>query len=386
MRPTRAIIDLAAFAENIALIRSHVSDDVRLCIAVKADAYGHGIESIARTAVRAGVEYLAVATVDEALAVRHEGLEIPLLLYSLPAPEEIPDIITGGITPLVADTGFVERLDAEAIRQGVTLPVHIKVDTGMGRIGCTPEDAPAVAEEVANRRGLRLEGVSTHFPAADSTDRTFTRRQVELFDRTIERIKRRGVDPGILHASNSGGLLDYPEAHYDMVRPGILAYGYYPSNEQSRVLPVRPVMRLVSKVVFLKKVPRGTPISYGLTYRCPADTMIATVPVGYGDGYFRILSNRASVAIRGVRYPVVGRICMDQLMVDVGPNADVELFDEVVLFGDRDDAPTAEELATLAETIPYEITCAISKRVPRIYTGGVSSGGRRRLTPISAGD
>lgn len=386
MRPTRAVIDLSAFAKNIALIRTHVKTNVRLCIAVKADAYGHGIESIARTAVDAGVEFLAIATVDEALAVRRAGLEIPLLLYSLPAPEEIPDIVGGGITPLVADVGFVERLDEEAIRQGETLPVHIKIDTGMGRIGCRPAEAPDVAEEVAKRRGLRLEGVSTHFPAADTADRSFTHRQVEVFDSIVENIRKRGIDPGILHASNSGGLLDYPEAHYDMVRPGILAYGYYPSDEQARVLPVRPIMRLVSKVVFLKRVPRGTPISYGLTYRCPADTVIGTVPIGYGDGYFRILSNRASVAIRGVRYPVVGRVCMDQLMVNLGPDPDVELYDEVVLFGDQAGAPTAEELARLAETIPYEVTCAISKRVPRIYTGGVSSGGRRRLTPISAGD
>lgn len=357
-----------------------------LCIAVKADAYGHGIEQIARTAVDAGVEYLAVATVDEAVAVREEGLSIPLLLYSLPAPEEIPTIVSHRITPLVADEQFVSRLDAEASRQGVIVPVHMKIDTGMGRIGCRPEEAGVLAEFIDNRGGVRLEGVSTHFPAADTTDRRFTNRQIETFNAAVEDIRRRGVDPGVIHASNSGGLLDYPEAHYDMVRPGILAYGYYPSGEQDRRLPVRPVMKLVSKVVFLKRVEQGTPISYGMTYRCPTETVIATIPVGYGDGYFRVLSNRATVSIGGTRYPVVGRVCMDQLMVDLGPSPDVRLYDEVVLFGADDGAPTAEDLANLADTIPYEITCAISKRVPRIYRGGVSGGEPIRRTPISARD
>ena len=386
MRPTRAVIDLAAFARNLALIRNHVADHVLLCIAVKADAYGHGIEQIARTAVDAGVEYLAVATVDEAVAVREEGLSIPLLLYSLPAPEEIPTIVSQRITPLVADEQFVSRLDAEASRHGVIVPVHMKIDTGMGRIGCRPEDAGVLAESIDNRGGVRLEGVSTHFPAADTKDREFTNRQIETFNAAVDDIRSRGVDPGVIHASNSGGLLDYPEAHYDMVRPGILAYGYYPSGEQDRRLPVRPVMKLVSKVVFLKRVEEGTPISYGMTYRCPAETVIATIPVGYGDGYFRVFSNRATVSIGGTRYPVVGRVCMDQLMVDLGPSPDVRLYDEVVLFGADDDAPTAEELANLADTIPYEITCAISKRVPRIYRGGVSGEERSRRTPISARD
>ena len=386
MRPTRAVIDLAAFARNLALIRNHVADHVLLCIAVKADAYGHGIEQIARTAVDAGVEYLAVATVDEAVAVREEGLSIPLLLYSLPAPEEIPTIVSQRITPLVADEQFVSRLDAEASRHGVIVPVHMKIDTGMGRIGCRPEDAGVLAESIDNRGGVRLEGVSTHFPAADTKDREFTNRQIETFNAAVDDIRSRGVDPGVIHASNSGGLLDYPEAHYDMVRPGILAYGYYPSGEQDRRLPVRPVMKPVSKVVFLKRVEEGTPISYGMTYRCPAETVIATIPVGYGDGYFRVFSNRATVSIGGTRYPVVGRVCMDQLMVDLGPSPDVRLYDEVVLFGADDDAPTAEELANLADTIPYEITCAISKRVPRIYRGGVSGEERSRRTPISARD
>jgi alanine racemase len=386
MRPTRAVIDLAAFARNLALIRNHVADHVLLCIAVKADAYGHGIEQIARTAVDAGVEYLAVATVDEAVAVREEGLSIPLLLYSLPAPEEIPTIVSHRITPLVADEQFVSRLDAEASRHGVIVPVHMKIDTGMGRIGCRPEDAGVLAESIDSRGGVRLEGVSTHFPAADTRDREFTNRQIETFNAAVDDIRSRGVDPGVIHASNSGGLLDYPEAHYDMVRPGILAYGYYPSGEQDRRLPVRPVMKLVSKVVFLKRVEEGTPISYGMTYRCPSETVIATIPVGYGDGYFCVLSNRATVSIGGTRYPVVGRVCMDQLMVDLGPSPDVRLYEEVVLFGADDGAPTAEELANLADTIPYEITCAISKRVPRIYRGGVSGEERSRRTPISARD
>jgi len=378
MRATRAVIHLDNFRWNIRLIQSHLAAGLspgtrrpRICVAVKADAYGHGIDEIARTAVDEGVEYLAVATVDEAVAVRDTGLSVPLLLYSLPCPEEIEEIVRRDITPLVADQGLCSLLSAEGKRQNKRVVVHVKVDTGMGRIGCRPEDAPELAGFIAEDPWLSLEGVSTHFPVADSADRSFTEFQVDSFSRVIAAIRENGVDPGIVHAANSGGLLDYPSAWFDMVRPGILTYGYYPSREQRRPLAVKPVMELESRLVFLKSVPAQTPISYGLTFRTERETRIGTVPVGYGDGYNRLLSNKADVLVEeesgARRVRIAGRVCMDQFMVDLGPRSSTQLYDRVVLFGPDPAGPDAEELADILQTIPYEVTCNISKRVPRIF-------------------
>jgi alanine racemase len=268
---------------------------------------------------------------------------------------------------MVTDLELADLLDAAARRAGVRLQVHLKVDTGMGRIGCSTADAPAVASHITLRGNLHLEGVSTHFALADSADPAFTRDQIERFDTAVAAIRERGVDPGIVHAGNSGGVLAFPEAWYDMVRPGIMAYGYYPSDEQERALDIRPVMELESRLVFIKEVEAGTPVSYGATWHATHRTYVGTVPVGYGDGYNRLLSNRGRVLIRGMSYPIVGRVCMDQIMVDLGPVCTVERYDPVTLFGPDPAGPDAEELATICGTIPYEVTCAVSKRVPRVY-------------------
>ncbi len=338
-----------------------------ICLAVKADAYGHGIVEIGREAAATGIEYLAVATVDEAMELRNAGLTIPVLLYSLPTPEEIPDVVAHDVIPVISDRELADLIEVEAKRQGQVITVHLKIDTGMGRIGCTPEEAPALAADLAARSNLTLSGISTHFATSDSADQTPTRQQIQRFDAAVESIRRSGVDPGIVHAGNSGGVLAYPEAWYDMIRPGILAYGYFPSNEQSRELDIRPVMDLQSRLVFIKEVEAGTTISYGSTWRATQRTYIGTIPVGYGDGYSRLLSNRGRVAIRGASYPIVGRVCMDHIMVDLGPVCSVERYDNVLLFGPDPGAPDAEELSRICHTIPYEITCAVSKRVPRLY-------------------
>jgi alanine racemase len=366
MRATRAVIHLSNLRHNIRLIRSHVTRLAperapMLCVAVKADAYGHGIAEIGRTAVEEGVDYLAVATVDEAVALREADVAAPVLIYSLPIPEELTAIVEYRLTPLVGDRALVRMLAEEAKRQGRRIPVHVKIDTGMGRIGCTPEEAPELAEAVDQSAWLHLEGISTHFPVSDIADRAFTLEQVRIFQAAAEATRRRGIDPGILSAANSGAALTSPESYFDMVRPGILVYGYYPSHEQERSLAVRPVMELQSQLVFVKKVPAGTGISYGLTHRT------GTVPIGYGDGYSRLLSNRARMLVNGKSVPLVGRVCMDQCMVDLGPEPAGKLYDRVVLFGPDPTGPDAEELAGLIETITYEVTCAVSKRVPRLY-------------------
>jgi alanine racemase len=322
---------------------------------------------VAELAKRSGVDYLAVATVDEALELRSSGVELPILLYSLPIPEEIESICRWEITPLIGDIELVERLAAEAARQRRRVDVHMKIDTGMGRIGCRPDEAADLAERIAGMRTVRLAGVSTHFPVADTADPSATIEQTKAFQAAVAEIRDRGIDPGIIHAANSGAVLDKPHTHLDMVRPGIMAYGYYPSREQGRGMLLEPVMELRSAVVFLKTVEKGSPISYGMTWRAPRRTVIGTIPVGYADGYNRLLSNRGEVWIRGRRYPVVGRVCMDQIMVDLGPDSSIPKYEEVVLFGPQPGAPTAEELAGLTDTIPYEVTCAVSKRVPRVY-------------------
>ena len=356
-----------------------------MCIAVKADAYGHGIVQIGQAAVQEGVEMLAVATVDEAVMLREAGIPVPLLIYSLPIPEELSAIIEYGLTPLLADVQMVRELSREADRRERSVAVHMKIDTGMGRIGCRPEDALQLAREITGSGRLHLSGVSTHFAGSDLEDKSFTSGQIEIFTRTLESIRTAGIDPGIIHAANSGAVLDCPEAYFDMIRPGILIYGYYPSEEQEKTIDIRPVMELESQVVFLKRVQRDTPISYGMTYRTAGETVIGTVPVGYGDGYSRLLSNRARMLVNGESFPIAGRVCMDQCMVDLGPNPEVARYDKVTLFGPDRAGPDAAELARTIGTIAYEVTCAISRRVPRVYVDepGAASDGLRPSAAVA---
>jgi alanine racemase len=367
MRATRALIHLEHLRGNLGLIRQYVQNGPMICLAVKADGYGHGITEIGRTAEELGIEYLAVATVDEATDLRTAGISLPILLYSLPTPEEIPDIFDHDATPVIADIEMADLLDKEARRRGRRLPVHMKIDTGMGRIGCTPENATELARNLAAREGLSLEGISTHFAKADDADRSFTEEQIGKFTAAVAAIRGIGIDPGIVHAGNSCGVLGYRDAWFDMIRPGLLAYGYHPSADLSRELALKPVMELRSRIIYIKEVPRDTPVSYGATWRAPQKTHIGTVPVGYGDGFSRALSNSGEVTVRGTRYPIVGRVCMDHIMIDLGPELQAERYDEVTLFGPDPAGPTAEDLALWSGTIPYEIICAVSKRVPRVY-------------------
>ncbi|MEA1912166.1 MAG: alanine racemase [Spirochaetota bacterium] len=367
MRPTRAIIHTDNFRHNIKLVRNQVGRDKLVCMAIKADAYGHGANELCSMAIEEGVSYFAIATVGEGVSLRKSNLTIQILLLTLTTPDEFPEIIANDIQPFVADRAYIKGLNREAKNQGRVLDVHLHVDSGMGRIGCRPDQAAELAKLIESLDNVNLKGVSTHFACADEPAKPMTNNQITKFKEAVNQIKAAGIEPAIIHASNSAAIVGFSESWIDMVRPGIILYGYYPGHDQKRTLAVRPVMEFRTEIVFIKKVSSGQPLSYGATYVTDRDTYIATLPVGYGDGYNRLLSSRGIILINGKKYRVAGRVCMDQLLIDLGPDTDVDLYDEAVLFGEGPDAQTAEDIADMLDTISYEITCNVNKRVPRVY-------------------
>ena len=385
---TRAVVHIDALRYNIEFVRSRIGNR-NLLAPVKADAYGHGAVEVAAAALAAGASHLGVARVDEAVELRENGIDAPILLFSIPDPGEIPAVAEYDVTCLIADRAFADALADRAERGAAhkragkdrkPVSVHIKIDTGMGRIGVAPENAPSFARYVAGKKGLRIDGVCTHLAVSDSgtpDNIAYTETQIARFTGAVSAIKDAGINPGIIHAAASGGVLRHPASCFDMARPGILLYGYAPGKEDAEKVPVHPVMELVTNVAFLKKARKGEAVSYGRTWVANRDTVVATLPIGYADGLPRIASGKLWVVINGKRYPQVGTICMDQCMVDLGPDPDVRLWDDVIIFGGhwgvgrdsgRGDVPmTAGSIAEMAGTIPYEILCGIGKRVPRIY-------------------
>jgi alanine racemase len=365
MRATKAIIHLDRLNRNIAAVRAKVGPKPLICMPVKAGAYGHGAVPVARAALEAGVQYLAVAAVDEGIELREAGIEAPVLLLSIPLPEELPAAAAHDLSPFIGDREFAEAAALAARQAGKRLPVHLKVDTGMGRVGCAPEDAAELALRIAASPSLALAGTATHLAVADSparADMDYTRGQLDRFRAAACGIRRAGIDPGILHAANSGAVVFHEDAWFDMIRPGIILYGY---GAPGGTPEVEPVMELVTRITFIKRVKAGETISYGRTWTASRDTVIATIPIGYGDGLPRRLGGNFSVRIRNAMYPLAGRICMDQCMVDLGPDADIRRWEPVTVFGGA--APSAADLASRLGTISYEITCGINKRVPREY-------------------
>jgi alanine racemase len=366
MRATRAIVHLDKFLGNFKAIQERVGPR-RICVPVKADAYGHGATEIARLSVESGAFCLGVACVQEGVALRNGGISSPILLFSQPLYSEIPEIIKNELSPLVSDSDFIEILAKTAAEAKIRLSVHLKIDTGMGRIGCTPASAPILAKKIAASTALEYAGTATHLAVSDSTapeDIAYTEQQIARFKEALEQIRAVGVDPGIVHAANSGAIVLHPDAWFDMVRPGIILYGYNLTRTPSP--KIEPVMELRTSVALIKQVKKGETVSYGRTWTAPHDTSIAVLPVGYADGLPRLVSNKWQTVIGGKTYPLVGRICMDQCMADLGPDTTVSRWDEASIFGGP--APSAAILAERIGTIPYEITCNINKRVPRIYS------------------
>lgn len=380
-RCSKAIIYTENLKNNIVEIKKCLSPQTKLCIAVKADSYGHNAILTSKLAEEAGVEFLAVATVDEGIELRNAGIKCNILLLSICIPEEYESLFKYEITPLIFDLENIKNLSDAAdkyFNNNTKFKVQLAVDTGMGRIGCYPDEAGEQAQVINNSNHLILSGMCTHFAVSDSLDKEnieFTNKQYEDFEKAIENVKNKGIDPGICSCSNSAAIMNNKNMHINMVRAGIITYGYYPDDitkeylkSVNKDIELKPVLSLETKVVAIRHFKKGQSISYGRTYVCENDTDIAILPIGYADGLLRRFSPGLCVTINGKNYPVRGRICMDQCMVELGKNHNVKLWDKVLIFGPKESGAlnTADDLAKIGNTISYEVLTSISKRIERV--------------------
>ncbi len=357
-------VDLNALESNYRAIRAHVPPHVDLLCVIKADAYGHGAVEAGRRLQSIGAPYFGVATIDEGKELRDNGITVPILVLSGVLPWESPDtVVAYRLTPVVTNFDALERLAALTS----DIAVHIKVDTGMGRLGFVPSDLDRLARRLNQLPHVRVEGLMSHFASSEKLD-DYGRAQVRDFIAAAGFFKERGITPKLLHMANSGGICSYPEAYFTMVRPGIMLYGSYSDPVLEGTLHLGPVLTWSARVALVREFPAQSALSYGRTYVTGRRTKIAYIPVGYADGYPRALSNRGSVLVRGKRCPIVGRVCMDWTLVDVTESGDLAPGEEVVLLGGKGDAAIrADEIAAHVGTIPYEVLCDISRRIPRQY-------------------
>lgn len=368
MRPTRAEISLEKLKKNFQNLKNKVGHNVKVMGIVKANAYGHGLIEISRALADYGVDYLGVGFLEEGLALRHNGIKTPILVLGGVLGDQIQHFLTNDLEITVSSIELAKKIDDEVQNHSLKkVKVHLKIDTGMGRIGVQYNNATKFIEEVIKLKHLEIVGIYSHLATAESKDKSFANTQLERFNNIIDFLEKNGIEIPLKHIANSSAILDLPESYYSMVRPGILLYGLYPSDEVTRSISVEPVLSLKSKIVFLKTVEANTSISYGRKYYTATKTKIATVPIGYGDGYSRMLTNKTYVIINGKRFPVVGAICMDQIMVEIG-NESFHIGDDVTLVGkDGSECIDIWEIAKKIGTNAYEVLCGISSRVPRFY-------------------
>ncbi|MFO7952590.1 MAG: alanine racemase [Bacillota bacterium] len=370
LRATRAEINLDNLKHNLSSFREQIAAKTKIMAVVKADGYGHGAVEVSKVALEHGATWLGVAFVEEGIKLREHGFEVPLLVLNSPFANQVELFFKHNLIPTVFTKDMARLFSKHAVERKQKKEIHLKVDTGMGRVGVFPYTAAEeYLENVRKLPNLTVGGIYTHFATADEKDKSYAELQLQRFLDLINRLKKKGICPPLVHAANSAAALEIPESWLGMVRLGISMYGHYPSKEvDKKIIALKPLMNLKSSISFLKLVPAGTCISYGCTWVTEKETRVATIPLGYGDGYSRLLSNKAHVLIRGKRHPVIGRVCMDQFMVDVSADPKIKAGDEVILFGEQGNQPiSVEEIADLLGTINYEVLCAVGKRVPRVY-------------------
>lgn len=368
---TWAEVDLDAIAHNIKEIRKITNPNAQIMAVVKADAYGHGFLEVTKTLLENGADRLAVAVLQEGKQLRSRGVKVPILILGASSEESVEDLINFDITPSVFAFDFAKALSYEAERKEKVTKIHIKIDTGMSRIGfLAGENNEEIVEEILKISKLpyiEIEGIFSHFATSDEYDKTYTLLQYDRFMDVCNKLEEKGLHIPIRHICNSAGIMMYPEMHLDMVRPGVILYGMYPSDEVDKSrLDLIPAMTLKSTITHIKEVEADRGVSYGKEYITDKRTKIATVPIGYADGYLRKLAKEGKMIVRGMKVPVIGRICMDQCMIDVTNVHNIDKGDEVIIFGRE--GVTVDDLAHWLDTINYEVSCVIGRRIPRIYT------------------
>lgn len=379
MNPTRAEIDFGKLEFNFRQIKKHLQKNsggrkIKVCGVVKANAYGHGIQEFSRKLISLGADYLGVANYDEAIRLRTiipdaSILVFGTLIFSKLKPKAyVSRLLKYDLIATVASLETARFLDYYSGRLGKRFRVHIKIDTGMKRIGFDVRRAFKNVSQIFSYKNLEIEGIYTHFATSEYRDKTFAKQQVHKFNDLLGDLKKAGMEFPIVHSANSGAVLDLPESYFDMVRPGLILYGYYPSDEIKNKIPLKPVMNLKSKVTFIKRVESHTSISYGRKYFTDKRSFIGSIPIGYGDGYWRALSNKGKVYIKGKHYTIAGAVTMDWVMVNLGVKSEVRVGDDVLLMGSENGNDTgADKIAHIIKAIPYEIICSVADRVQRIY-------------------
>ena len=365
MRDTYLEIDLKAVAENIKIIKEYVKGKAEVAPVIKADAYGEGAEHFKQALEENGIKTIAVALTDEAINLRKAGFEQKILILNELLESDLEEIIQYNLTPRISVYEIAEKLNNLAQKANKIINIHLEIDTGMGRTGIKPSEAEHYAQRIQQLENLKIEGIFTHFASADKNPE-FTDLQIKEFNRTVKKLEEQGIEFKYIHSSASSGILNYlDKTKGNLIRPGIIIYGYMPSEDMQNKIGVKPTATLKSKVVFIKTVEKGTPISYGGKYITPRESKIATIPIGYADGIRRSLSNKGRVYINGKYAPIVGVICMDDFMVDVTDIPNIKIGDEVIIWDNKN--IKLEEIANICDTINYEILCTIGKRVTRKY-------------------
>jgi len=366
--PTYATVNLAALAHNLSHIKRCLSPGTDIMAVVKANAYGHGAVEIAHALTSQGIGRFAVASLDEGIALRQAGLSGSIVVLGALLEEQVFDLVAHRLTPVVSDRRILPSLAKAAGSYQTPYPIHLKVETGMGRLGFSPEELLSLFDDPIIRNPLQVEGIMTHLADADGSDNASTERQLHLFRAMLEQIRERGLTIPLVHTANSAAIVRFPETHFSLVRPGIMLYGYHTLPASIPAPDLKPVLSLRTTVVQLRTIPPGGAVSYNGTFVAKRPTRLAVLPIGYADGYSRRLSHRGSVLIQGRRAPIVGLVCMDMIMVDVTDLTPVQVGETVTLIGQQGkESIWADEVADWIGTIPYEVLCGIGPRVPRLY-------------------